>query len=88
LELTIICTCNQFKRIGILHGHALKVLALMNIKTMPPQYILKRWTREARYGDVQDNHGRNIVENSKLDAMHHKKQLLVMCPRGNHNNSD
>jgi hypothetical protein len=44
LEQIVICTCNQFKRIGILCGHALKVLNLMNIKTLPPQYILKRWT--------------------------------------------
>jgi hypothetical protein len=51
-------------------GHAFKVLDLMNIKTLPPQYILKRWTREARYEDIQDNHGRSIVENLKLDAMH------------------
>jgi zinc finger SWIM domain-containing protein 3 len=31
--------------------------------------ILKRWTREARSGTVQDNQGRNIIENPKLDDM-------------------
>jgi hypothetical protein len=31
LEQTVICTCNQFKRIEILCGHALKVFDLMNI---------------------------------------------------------
>jgi hypothetical protein len=75
LEQIVICTCNQFKRIGILCGHALKVLNLMNIKTLPPQYILKRWTRESHYGDVQDTLGRIVIENLKLDAMHRKKYL-------------
>jgi zinc finger SWIM domain-containing protein 3 len=41
----------------------------MNIKSLPAQYILKRWTREARSGTVQDNQGRNIIENPKLDDM-------------------
>jgi zinc finger SWIM domain-containing protein 3 len=63
------CSCGQFNRIGILCAHALKVLDLMNIKLIPEQYILKRWTREARSGAVQDNQGRNIIEDPKLDAM-------------------
>jgi zinc finger SWIM domain-containing protein 3 len=69
LEQSVICTCSQFSRIGILCGHALKVLDSMNIKTLPTQYILKRWTREARHGTIQDNHGRNITENPMLDSM-------------------
>jgi hypothetical protein len=49
--------------------HALKVLDLMNIKSLPPHYVLKRWTREARSGSVQDKDGRNIIENPNMDAM-------------------
>ena len=41
----------------------------MNIKSLPPQYVLKRWTREARIGTVQDNQGRNIIENPKIDVV-------------------
>jgi len=36
LEQTSTCSCGQFSRIGILCGHALKVLDLMNIKSLPP----------------------------------------------------
>ena len=54
---------------SILCGHTIKILDLMNIKSLPAQYILKRWTREARSGTVQDNQGRNIIENPKLDDM-------------------
>jgi len=69
LEQTASCSCFQFKRTGVLCGHALKVLDLMNIKLLPNHYLLKRWTREAKYGTIQDTKGRNIIENPKLDAM-------------------
>jgi hypothetical protein len=65
----VLCSCKQFDRIGLLCGHALKVLDLMNIKSLSPQYVLKRWTREARAGNVQDNQGRNIIENAKIDVV-------------------
>ena len=41
----------------------------MNIKLLPPQYVLKRWTREARSGTIQDRQGRNIIENPNMDAL-------------------
>ncbi|XP_037449638.1 uncharacterized protein LOC119319253 isoform X2 [Triticum dicoccoides] len=58
----------MFNRTGILCGHGLKVLDLMNIKTLPTHYVLKRWTREARNGSIQDRQGRNVVENPKFEA--------------------
>ena len=41
----------------------------MNIKSLPPQYVLKRWTREARSGTIKDNMGRNVMENPNMAAM-------------------
>ena len=58
--------------------HALKCLDLMNIKLLPERYILKRWTRDARSGIVQDIHGKDIVENPKLDAAIQYKNLCKM----------
>ena len=55
--------------------HALKGLDLMNIKLLPERYILKRWTRDARSGIVQDMHGKDIVENPKLDVALRYKNL-------------
>jgi hypothetical protein len=69
LKETVVCKCRQFDRIGILCGHALKVLDLMNIKSLPPQYVLKRLTREARNGPTQDNQERNIIENPMMGSM-------------------
>ncbi|XP_073360485.1 protein FAR1-RELATED SEQUENCE 5-like, partial [Aegilops tauschii subsp. strangulata] len=68
LTKTASCSCGMFNRTGILCGHGLKVLDLMNIKTLPTHYVLKRWTREARNGSIQDRQGRNVVENLKFEA--------------------
>jgi zinc finger SWIM domain-containing protein 3 len=70
LEQKSSCGCGQFERLGVLCAHALKVLDLMNIKLLPEHYILKRWTREARVGSVQDSHGRIVVADPKADAVH------------------
>jgi zinc finger SWIM domain-containing protein 3 len=59
----------------VLCAHALQILDKMNIKLLPKHYILKRWTREARYGTVQDNKGMSIVENQKVDAMLRYKSM-------------
>jgi zinc finger SWIM domain-containing protein 3 len=58
LNKTATCSCQMFNRTGILSAHGFKVLDLMNIKTLPSHYILKRWTREARNGRVQDKEGK------------------------------
>jgi zinc finger SWIM domain-containing protein 3 len=75
LAQTVSCTCGIFNRTGILCAHGLKVLDLMNIKTLPNHYVLKRWTREAQKGNILDRQGRNVVENPKLEAMLRYKNL-------------
>ena len=65
---TVSCSCGMFNRTGILCTHGLKVVDLMNIKILPTHYILKRWTREARNGSIQDRQGRNVIENPKREA--------------------
>ena len=62
------CNCGMLNRTGILCAHDLKVLDLMNVKILPAHYILKRWTREARNGSIQDRQGRNVVQNPKREA--------------------
>lgn len=46
---TMSCSCKKFEFAGILCAHALKVLSTQNIKTIPSQYILKRWTHNIKY---------------------------------------
>lgn len=58
---------------------------MMNIKLLPDQYILKRWTREARCGTVQDIYGRNVLENLKIDAKQRyqflRRKFLALASR-------
>jgi hypothetical protein len=48
---------------------------MMNIKLIPEAYILKRWTKEARSSIVQDNKGKDIVEDPKLEKLKRYKSL-------------
>ncbi|XBI98560.1 hypothetical protein VPH35_018783 [Triticum aestivum] len=45
---TYICECGMFEHSGILCRHILKVMLHVKLHTIPNQYILKRWTRNAR----------------------------------------
>jgi hypothetical protein len=47
----------------------------MDVKQLTDHYVLKRWTREARHGIVQDNVGRKVSEDPKLDATRRYKFL-------------
>jgi zinc finger SWIM domain-containing protein 3 len=81
IEQMVSCSCRLFERIGILCRHALKGLDLVNIKHLPERYILKRWTRDARSGIIQDMNGREIVENPKLDAtLRYKNLCKIFIP--------
>jgi zinc finger SWIM domain-containing protein 3 len=71
----IICSCNKFKRVGVLCGHALKVFDVMNVKLIPEKYFLQRWTRDARSEIVEDFNGKIIVENPKLDSTNRYRAL-------------
>ncbi|GAY36143.1 hypothetical protein CUMW_020510, partial [Citrus unshiu] len=52
--LNVSCSCQMFEFEGMLCGHILKVFNLMNVKEIPSQYILHRWTRNAEYGVLRD----------------------------------
>ncbi|XP_066333734.1 protein FAR1-RELATED SEQUENCE 9-like [Miscanthus floridulus] len=75
LNQTASCSCGMFNRTGILCAHGLKVLDLMNIKILPTHYVLKRWTKAAHNGSVQDKEGRNVVANPKLESQLRYKNL-------------
>ncbi|XP_027071125.2 protein FAR-RED IMPAIRED RESPONSE 1-like [Coffea arabica] len=49
---SICCSCKKFEFAGFLCSHALKILMTLNIVTIPDAYILKRWTKAAKIGNV------------------------------------
>ncbi|PKA47433.1 Protein FAR1-like 5 [Apostasia shenzhenica] len=48
LDNSITCSCKKFQFIGIPCHHVLKVLDSRNIKDLPPEYVLKRWRKDAK----------------------------------------
>ncbi|XP_014514273.1 protein FAR1-RELATED SEQUENCE 5 [Vigna radiata var. radiata] len=62
---TVVCSCMKFDRVGFLCDHALKVLDQRNIKVVPPQYILERWTEDARMGNLREIRQCKMQDNPK-----------------------
>ncbi|KAK9029066.1 hypothetical protein V6N11_026189 [Hibiscus sabdariffa] len=56
-EIRANCSCQMFEYLGILCRHVLTVFTVTNVLTLPPHYILKRWTRNAKSGVGTDEHG-------------------------------
>jgi zinc finger SWIM domain-containing protein 3 len=67
------CSCKKFEFAGILCCHALKVLDFNNIREIPEEYILKRWTIDAKALNIQSNYDTQIHPKSKLSK--HRKEL-------------
>ncbi|PIN07225.1 hypothetical protein CDL12_20216 [Handroanthus impetiginosus] len=56
----ICCSCHLFEYSGYLCRHALSVLQLSGISTIPSNYILKRWTRKAKIRDTAPRASTNM----------------------------
>lgn len=74
---SITCTCRKFETFGVLCCHALKVFDANDVKAIPNQYILKRWTRDARNGVIYDLNRNEVIEDPKLSSTRRYRQL---CP--------
>ncbi|XP_038711836.1 protein FAR-RED IMPAIRED RESPONSE 1-like [Tripterygium wilfordii] len=54
-DLSITCSCLMFESKGWLCRHALRVLNVeYGVKNIPPQYVLKRWTKSVKEGIVKE----------------------------------
>ena len=65
---SISCSCRKFETIGLLCSHALKVFEANDIKVVPNEYILKRWTREGHNGIVHNTRGKKVKVDPKLSS--------------------
>lgn len=54
IEMKASCSCQMFEYSGIICRHILAVFRAKNVLTLPSQYILKRWTRNAKTGPAAD----------------------------------
>ncbi|KAJ3678502.1 hypothetical protein LUZ60_002305 [Juncus effusus] len=80
---TVSCNCKKFESCGIICGHALKVLDIMNIKLLPEKYILKRWTRYARdsLDAIMNIENENENENPNLGSNPNSDRYADLCTR-------
>ncbi|XP_051126352.1 protein FAR1-RELATED SEQUENCE 5-like [Andrographis paniculata] len=73
-DKTVACSCKKFDFSGILCSHGLKILTKNDVLKIPDQYILKRWTKDARLGDL---HSRMYVGDHSMDDP--KNELSLRC---------
>lgn len=59
-EVKASCSCQMFEYSGIICRHVLAVFRAKNVLTLPSQYVLKRWTRNAKNGTVLDEHASEL----------------------------
>ncbi|XP_050223470.1 protein FAR-RED IMPAIRED RESPONSE 1-like [Mercurialis annua] len=83
---TVKCSCMKFTFVGILCAHALKVLNKKNIKQIPPQYIMKRWTRDAKVGTIKDNYSigvgstpQELIGKRYSSMSHNFREILTLA---------
>lgn len=69
------CTCKSFEFVGIQCRHVLKVLDARNIKDLPPQYILKRWRKDAKIGVSSSSCGIPIEGDRQLSLTYRYNYL-------------
>ncbi|KAI9121712.1 hypothetical protein K1719_008745 [Acacia pycnantha] len=52
--ISVSCSCQMFEHEGILCRHVLRVFQILELREVPPRYILHRWTRNAENGVFPD----------------------------------
>ncbi|XP_047951611.1 protein FAR1-RELATED SEQUENCE 3-like [Salvia hispanica] len=75
------CSCRRFEMVGLICCHSVKVFDVLDVKLLPENYILKRWTREARTGVVHDLIGNEVEEDSKLQSTERYRRLCQVLIR-------
>ncbi|CAK8539072.1 unnamed protein product [Lathyrus sativus] len=64
-EMKASCSCQMFEYSGIICRHILAVFRAKNVLTLPPQYVLKRWTRNAKTGVLLDECASELPSSSR-----------------------
>ncbi|XP_030552654.1 protein FAR1-RELATED SEQUENCE 9 [Rhodamnia argentea] len=59
-EMKATCSCQMFEYTGIICRHILAVFRAKNVLTLPSQYILKRWTRNAKSGSITNENAPEV----------------------------
>lgn len=74
-ELRICCSCRSFEYKGFLCRHALLVLHISSVSSIPCHYILKRWTKDAKVRQTVTEIPRRL--NLRLQRFHELCKLAT-----------
>ncbi|MED6161510.1 hypothetical protein PIB30_118543 [Stylosanthes scabra] len=66
-EMKASCSCLMFESSGTICRHILSVFRAKNVLKLPSQYVLKRWTRNAKAGGFSDGHASSEFPSSSGD---------------------
>ncbi|KAF8406970.1 hypothetical protein HHK36_006091 [Tetracentron sinense] len=73
------CTCCKFEFEGIVCQHIFIVFKLEHVLELPARYIMKRWTKDAKYGVVHDVHNVEIKCNAKNTMTMRYNNLMYLA---------
>ncbi|KAK4601355.1 hypothetical protein RGQ29_010777 [Quercus rubra] len=72
----ITCSCKMFETLGLLCRHALRILIVKNVTELPVQYILKRWTKNAKKDNVVCDHTKSADANDEASVTSRRNELM------------
>ncbi|KAJ0040964.1 hypothetical protein Pint_28771 [Pistacia integerrima] len=82
-EMKASCSCQMFEFSGLLCRHILTVFRVTNVLTLPSQYVMRRWTRNAKSGLVLEDRTSDLLNSSnesltvRYDNLRHEAFKLV-----------
>ena len=72
----VTCSYKMFEMLGLPCQHALRILIVKNVTELPVQYILKRWTKDAKKDSVVCDHAKSTDTNDELSMTSHRNELM------------
>ncbi|MQL97051.1 hypothetical protein Taro_029748 [Colocasia esculenta] len=76
-QTTATCSCQLFENSGILCRHILTVFSVTSVITLPPDYILKRWTRNAKKDDAYETKDELLLDEANAETQNKDENSRV-----------
>lgn len=81
-QRTATCSCKKFEFSGIICRHILGVFVMVDLRMLPEEYFLRRWTRNAKNGsqvDEQSSELKNSCQGSITSRYNDLCQDAIKC---------
>ncbi|KAF2324468.1 hypothetical protein GH714_014577 [Hevea brasiliensis] len=86
--MDISCTCKKFQSMGLLCSHALKIFIVKNVTKIPDNYILRRWTKDAKKRMIEYVQGESHANDEETATIFRNNLMklsydIIMRSQGN-----